>query len=217
MKMKVKSLVVSILSTVLILTSVTTAFGSTQSQAISAHVKDQANQKEQHLNIVRKLDRYVTRINDGTFRLNAPTSVTKNFDTKTLTAILSGMEKVNNLIRQGDLNSTSSKMVYDPSVDGYSIQGNLNEIVWHWWGANIYLNNTNTNILLGVIAKGAAADTIAAAIAGMVPGGQIASGILWIIDGVIGYIGADVLIAAAAGNGVEITGNYVGYFWISSQ
>lgn len=170
---------------------------------------------------IKLLEKYVVRQKNGTFKLDLPKNIQKNIDTDILNNITASMGFVNSLIEKGKLKSTDSLTVYDPSVKNYSIQGNVNQIVWKWYGYDLYLDNTNTNKILADLAAGASADTILAAITGMVPGGAILSGELWIADGIIGLGAAAIMHANAAGNGIIISYLISGTdfipFWVSSQ
>lgn len=200
-----------------------TPVGSSASQ-VSQQV---ASQNFQHT--VALLQKFLHRNSDGTFRLDLPPGLTKQLSATQLVdtsynRIISGMMMVNSLISEGKLKSTSSMEVYDPSVtNNFSIQGNLNQLVWQWWGVQIYLNNTNTQKLIWIMAGGAGAVTIGAAVAGMVPGGQILSGVLWIFDGLIGIGGAAIGYNDVNGQGIVIDCTYpvpplyIPYVWVYSQ
>jgi RHS repeat-associated protein len=64
---------------------------------------------------------------------------------------------------------------------------NYNGHHWHYWGLEVDITRHRATNLEFVLGGAAGVTTIAAALAGIIPGGQLASGLLWILDGVEGY------------------------------
>ena len=110
-------------------------------------------------NLIGKLEPYVTRCDDGTFRLDIPSGAKINKTSREFKAILAGMDSVNELIRQGELVTTSDLTVY--SVDGsqFVLQDGINLYKSRWYGFEIWLSHSvcqyiETGVVVG---EGAAA------------------------------------------------------------
>jgi len=115
-------------------------------------------------NLIEKLETYVTRCDDGTFRLDIPANVKINKSSQEFQAILAGMNSVNELIRQGELVTTSDLTVY--SVDGsqFVLQDGINLYKSRWYGFEIWLSHSvcqyiETGVLVGEGAAAIAAAT----------------------------------------------------------
>lgn len=61
---------------------------------------------------------------------------------------------------------------------------------WHYWGLEIDMTHHRATNLVLLLGAAAGVTTIAAALAGIIPGGQIASALLWILDGAEGIYAA---------------------------
>lgn len=203
---KIKILISIVVSICILFTTAVSSFASSNEETLKQESAAKAFQKNNQIyqNAIEVLTPYVSRQDDGTFELNAPNKVIKSLGECVLTRILSGMALINSEIKNGKLKSKDSLVVYDPLNNDFSIQANQNMIVYQWYGFDLYLDNQNTQTLLALIAGGAGATAIAAAICGMIPFGQLASGVLWIVDGIITIGGAVIAYNAAPGRGIFI-------------
>jgi hypothetical protein len=104
-------------------------------------------------NLIEKLEPYVTRCNDGTFRLDIPSDAKINKSSQEFKAILAGMNSVNELIRQGELVTTSDLTVY--SVDGsqFVLQDGIDRFKARWYGFEIWLSHSTCMELEGAGAE----------------------------------------------------------------
>jgi RHS repeat-associated protein len=63
---------------------------------------------------------------------------------------------------------------------------------WHWWGLELDLTRHRAEGLEIILAGAGSITTIAAALSGIIPGGQLASGLLWALDGLEGYFASRI-------------------------
>jgi hypothetical protein len=114
-------------------------------------------------NLIEKLEPFVSRCNDGTFRLDIPANVKINKSSQEFQAILAGMNSVNELIRQGELVTTSDLTVY--SVDGsqFVLQDGINLYKSRWYGFEIWLSHSVCQYIESGVLVGEGAAAIAAA------------------------------------------------------
>jgi len=106
-------------------------------------------------NLIGMLEPYVTRCDDGTFRLDIPSGVKINKTSREFEAILAGMNSVNELIRQGELVTTSDLDVYSVDDSQFVLQCDLDLFKARWYGYEVWLSH-NTCMEL----KGAGAEVI---------------------------------------------------------
>lgn len=220
-KRSILSMVSLFVCLVFLFSSVGSVFAASNEQQTKV-TKQEINNKRIK-DAVDKLSKHVKRTKDGTFELNVPESLKNEIDSETLGKITQGMEGINSLIRAGKLVSTDDLKVYDPKDKSLTIQGNVNQFVYTWYGYDLYLDSTNANILAGDLGMAAGAGTIAAAITAVV---NIPAGVLTgIAAGLAGFGSGAITRANASGNGVIISflftmnGSQAQYvpFWVSSQ
>lgn len=113
--------------------------------------------------LIEKLEPYVIRCDDGTFRLDIPAEVRINKNSPEFKGILAGMNSTNELIRQGQLVTTPDLTVY--SVDGsqFVLQDGINKYKSRWYGFEIWLSHSVCQYIETGVAIGEGAAAIAAA------------------------------------------------------
>lgn len=151
------------------------------------------------LQAVNLLDPYVVRLVDGTLALRAPASVTSRVGVDMLAKLRSGLRVVNQEIKAGHLATTSDHRVYDPKATSLSVQAGWTGVRWQWYGVQIYLNELATQKFEGLVAIGAGAAAICAAIP------AIANQVVCAILAALGGILIGVIMWVDNGNGVVIT------------
>lgn len=206
----------------------------TSTAPVSANIKETnhsltAEQKaNEKLNkAISKLTKYVVRNEDGTFRVDAPKGITDKIDSEIYDQIIEGMEGINVFVLDGKLRTTRELKVFDPNDTELSIQGNVNKVVYRWYGLDIYMDSTKANQLANALWLGVGGTTVATGVLMMIPGvngavlggGVVVGGLLTIGAGAVGY-------ANSSGDGIIIkciltvdrygTVKYVPY-WVYSQ
>lgn len=62
---------------------------------------------------------------------------------------MEAIDSINELIEQGELKATENGTLYETSDDELVVQGgNVDKMVYHWWGYTRYANNKNTKKLI---------------------------------------------------------------------
>lgn len=87
---------------------------------------------------IKLLDPYVVRNADGTLTLAAPAAVTQRVKAGDLATLQAGLADVNGRILAGQLKTTATHQVYDPSYTAFSVQWNWTGQQWHWWGMSYW-------------------------------------------------------------------------------
>jgi hypothetical protein len=185
-------------------------------QPVSAHPPPPAAQQpivhpEEMQEAIRRLEPYVARREDGTFKLTVKNPQALGIRPAVYRNLVRSMEKTNQLIRQGllttdkylnvhiaetalresSVRSTGVCEVPEEGVAEATLAGcpGSNYVRFHWWGVEIGLDHCITNNLIYLLEIGAGASAIAALLATVLP-----------IEGPLGEILAG-LVAAMLGLG----------------
>ncbi|CAM3255911.1 hypothetical protein [Sporolactobacillus spathodeae] len=128
-------------------------------------VQQNINQTNSDSNeIINTLDKYVNA-DDGKFDIeHIPTNVINELGREEVNKMIEGIRNVNQLAKNGEVTITDNGTVYESNDDDIAIQGgNVNKVVWHWWGleryasvsqANRIARNLNRAAILGGTASG---------------------------------------------------------------
>jgi len=108
-------------------------------------------------NLIEKLEPFVSRNNDGTFRLDIPANAKINKSSQEFKAILAGMNGINELIRQGELVTTPDLTVYCADGSQFVLQDGIDKFKTRWYGYELWLSHATILEL-----KGAAGEVIIA-------------------------------------------------------
>jgi hypothetical protein len=222
MRRRIFKLVASITTTVIAFAGLASA---TQAASLSqANVRPTQEQAaiadgKRYAAEIKLLDPYVLVNPDGTLALAAPTSVTQRVQFSHLTTLLAGLAGVNAKIRAGELKSTASHQLYDPTVSGFNIQWNWTGQKWNWWGMSYWFSEYWTWKIEGLATIGAGIATLCGVIAAAVGAAPIA--ILCGVAGAILAIGVGWMMVADNGGGVVFNTTWTpfpyGGVWIWGQ
>lgn len=187
----------------------TTAYGASPPAPAGNGVYQTSAQVQSAQSVVKLLDPYVVRIDDGTLALNAPSSLTSRIGTATMSQVGSGMALVNGEIRAGRLVATANHRLYDPKAGALSVQGGWTGEHWYWWGIQIFLSEYYTQKFMAALAIGAGVFALCAAIPALA--NQVACGILSALLAIF----AGIIWFVDNGNGVFFTHYWLGgdYVW----
>ncbi|MNC63040.1 hypothetical protein D3C75_1131290 [compost metagenome] len=120
------------------------------------------------------------------------------------------MSGINKLIEEGQLVSTENLSVYNPKDDTLKQQDGVNDVVFHWYGFDVYLNHATCWNITHAMNVAAAAATITAAIPAAAPVAAVIAGALW--------LDATIIDWNDAGRGVVIFFVYPDQpYWIGGQ
>jgi hypothetical protein len=98
--------------------------------------------------LIEKLEPFVTRCDDGTFRLDIPADAKIDTTSKEFKAISAGMRSVNKLIQEGTLLSTSNLAVYSAKDGQFALQdGNRSQFKWRWYGFEVWMDHNTCETL----------------------------------------------------------------------
>lgn len=161
------------------------------------------------------LEPYVTRSSvDGTFQLDAPSSVVESITPETMAHVSEGMAFINDMIRAGQLVSTPDLQAY-PVGQGPNtgtMHHGVNRLDCDWISCTVYLDDENTRKLLVVMQSGGGIAGITATLCGAfgllpcsIPAG-VAAGILAIGAGVINLCSNSHGVKIRTGIGAHCTG-----------
>lgn len=128
---------------------------------------------------IKILDKYVTRSDDGTFQLNVPQKVKSQIANDEFNQINDSMNQVNTRIKEGTLKSTSNLSVFDAKDTSFTLQAGINQVLWFWWGYQVWLNHTATYNTSHALNLTAAASCVTIAIPGAGAIGAIVAGYCW--------------------------------------
>jgi len=92
--------------------------------------------------MIEELEPFVTRCDDGTFRLDIPKDAKIDKASREFKAVSDGMAYVNSLIKEGTLVSTPDLSVYSANDSRFALQSNnRTEFKWRWYGFEIWLSH----------------------------------------------------------------------------
>lgn len=129
--------------------------------------------------------KYLVRNKDGTFSMKK--NADKHIDSETLESITTGMNQINQMIKNGDLVSQEDLTVKQTSQYKGAFSNNkgsimtmttvadLGNVVWHWYGFDVWCNSGQSAIMAKIL-RACAADIKYASGAGAVVG-YAASGV----------------------------------------
>jgi len=201
----VKKIVSIMLVIVLALSFTVSVFAESDTQS-----KMKADKGKEIQIAVNILEKYVNRLEDGTFELRLPRNEKLNVSNDVLNQITQGMNTINKLIKEGTLTSTENLTVYDPKDTSFSLQDGVNKIEFKWYGFDIYLNHAVCWNITHALNVAAAAAAITAAIPAASTVAAIIAGALW--------LDATIIDWNDAGSGVVIFFLANGQaFWIGGQ
>jgi hypothetical protein len=172
---------------------------------ISILQKQTRSQKDKYIDARKSLTKYVTRLSDGTFELNAPKNLEKQINPTILSQIKAGMNRTNILIRQGSLKSNEDRTVFT-SKDTYNVQNGVTKVEHYWDGSyDIYLDSGDATRVASELGGGVALTQILNKIPGI---GAAAD----VVGAVTGITAAEIAYANADSNGVIIS-----YVWMDGD
>lgn len=124
------------------------------------------------------------------------------------------MDCTNQLIKNGALGSRSDNSVYNlkfASSVNAALSGGVSQLVWYWWGYEIWMNHALTWNVTHVVNLAGAIAAVISAIPGATTIAAIVAGYCWAMSTIIDW--------NDKGNGVvmEFLAGNVTPFWISSQ
>lgn len=114
--------------------------------------------------MIEKLEPFVTRCDDGTFRLDIPADAKINRTSKEFKAISQGMNSINQLIREGKLITTPDLTVYSVNESQFVLQDGINKYKSRWYGFEIWMNHD----VCETVASAASITALAAALTSLV-------------------------------------------------
>jgi hypothetical protein len=117
--------------------------------------------------MIEKLERFVTRCDDGTFRLDIPADAKIDRTSREFKAISAGMSAINRLIREGTLVSTPNLSVYSTDDDRFVLQAGVNRFKSRWYGFEIWLDHETCQ---GILAASGGVGGVAGILAAVLPG-----------------------------------------------
>jgi len=90
--------------------------------------------------MVETLEQFVTRCDDGTFRLDIPKDAKIDKASREFKTIVAGMAFINNLIQDGTLISTPNLSLYSANDGQFALQSNnRDEFKWRWYGFEVWI------------------------------------------------------------------------------
>lgn len=113
--------------------------------------------------MIETLEPFVTRCDDGTFRLDIPKDAKINKAGREFKTISAGMSYINSLIQEDTLVSTPDLSVYSANDSRFALQSNnRDEFKWRWYGFEVWISH---DCLTTMCYMGEAAAAIAFALA----------------------------------------------------
>jgi len=91
--------------------------------------------------MIEKLEPFVTRCDDGTFRLDIPVDAKIDKTSREFKAITAGMNSTNQLIREGTLVTTADLTVYSADAGQFVLQDGINLFKSRWYGFEIWMSH----------------------------------------------------------------------------
>jgi hypothetical protein len=113
--------------------------------------------------MIEKLEPFVTRCDDGTFRLDIPKDAKIDKPSAEFKTVSAAMEGINELIREGELVSTPDLSVYSASDGRFALQSNnRNEFKWRWYGFEFWIDHNVCRYVVEATSIGAIAAELTA-------------------------------------------------------
>ena len=112
---------------------------STTNAQINTFATEEITQEE----FIKEASAYVEVSEDGLIELSLPKSFEYQIDTKEYEAILDGINAINKLVEDGELEVTENGTIYEANDTELVVQGgNVNKVTWHWWGVRRYASKS---------------------------------------------------------------------------
>lgn len=139
-------------------------------------------------NKIDLLDQYVTVTSDGVLELNAPASVIEEVWEEYYAELLIGIENVNEMAEQGEVEITENGSIYETNDENLVIQGGgVDKNKTYWWGTRRWACKRCANTIAKNLSKVSTGAWGVSAIAGII-GGPVGIGAA--IGGAIGAVRA---------------------------
>lgn len=98
---------------------------------------------------IEESNEFVEVSEDGLIELELPDYLLERISEEEYGVYLEAINRINELIEQGDLKATKNGTLYETSDDELVVQGgNVDKMVYHWWGYTRYANNKNTKKII---------------------------------------------------------------------
>ena len=125
---------------------------------------------------IQILDKYVIRLDNGTFQLIVPKNVKLQISDDVFNGINNSMNDINKLITEGALVSTPNLSVYNPKDTSLTLQDGVNQVLFYWWGYQVWMNHQLTENVCQAMNLTMAAALIASAIPAVTPFSAVIGG-----------------------------------------
>lgn len=161
---------------------------------------------------IEAVDDFLVRRVDGTLALaisSAPAGVAPS----AFNSLVSGMETVNDLVRQGILATTADFGVYQVHQAAFTPQSVGSQLYWQWWGAELHLSSYWANRLVAAINVGSGVAGVTAIICASLGGcGGVGTLVAGLVAGILQIIGGAIQWCTNS-RGVVIKRNWAGWTW----
>ena len=98
---------------------------------------------------IEESNEFVEVSEEGLIELELPDDLLEQISEEEYAVYLEAIDSINELIEQGELKATENGTLYETSDDELVVQGgNVDKMVYHWWGYTRYANNKNTKKLI---------------------------------------------------------------------
>lgn len=217
-----------LLSLMLILSIILTFTYSEESSAFAQELQAEEMCQEEEIiqeDFIEEADEFVDVSEDGFITLNIPSDVVEQLSEEQYEMYLEGINEINRLIDQGELEVTENGTIYETSDDDLVVQGgNVDKMVYHWWGYTRYANNRNTKNLINRFNTASNGDWIVcggtASASYLFPVSAPVTGLMSGLSGMTaGYWGllASRMSAKNKGKGVIVNMTWAFVFTVNSQ
>jgi len=125
---------------------------------------------------IKILDKHVIRLDNGTFQLNVPKNVQSQISDDVFNGINNSMNDINELVKQGALVSTPNLSVYNPKDTSFTLQDGVNQVLYYWWGYQVWMNHQLTYDVSQSLNLAMAASIMSSAIPGVAPYAAVVGG-----------------------------------------
>lgn len=123
--------------------TVTTAISSMPASAFAA--EDEVLTQEE---FIEESDNYVEVSDEGLIEFNIPDELVEQISEEEYNVYLEAIDKINQLIEDGELSVTDAGSIYESDNEELVIQGgNVDCVEWHWWGVRRYANHNNASTI----------------------------------------------------------------------